>query len=526
MSVDNTPGSEGQASDSFWRSLLYFNIYRVVVSGFLFAAGLWWPDLRPLGMQYGDTSGWVVQAYLLVSIAFVVIQTNWHPRFNLLLTCEVVVDVAVFTALMHLSGGIQSGFSYMILVVLAGASLVSHGRLTLFFASIASMSVLSEHVYSMLQDKADISSLTFAGTICAGFFGTAVLAHLLSKRVVASEALAKARGDQLVSQVKINAQVIHDMLDGLLVVDASGRVLQSNPSASRLIGAGIPPGGFLGEISKPLEEAYFAWRHKVSDEQFRIFNSAAVEIFRVRFVETGSDDNALIYLEDAARLRAEAQQIKLAALGRLTANMAHEIRNPLASISHAAELLGEENHRDVSLRLSHIITENTERLNRIVSDVLELGRRDRVQPEAIDLSQFFLSLKEEVLIWHPDHPDCLDVRFDPAFVVEFDRSHLHRILTNLLSNSWRYASGKPGSVSLWAQRDAAQSEVNIHVLDDGPGIRPEDRGRVFEPFFTTHSQGTGLGLYIARELCSANHASLELVPSNSGAHFKITLKQD
>ena len=511
-------------SETFWQSLLYFNIYRILVSMLLLISGIWWPELRPLGIQYGGSSDWIVRAYLLLAVAFVVIQTNWHPRFNLLLTLEVVADIAILTALMHLSGGIQSGFSYMILVVLAGAGLVSHGRLTLFFAAVASMFVLSEHLYSMFQQHADISGLTFAGTICAGFFGTAILAHLLSKRVVASEALAKARGEQLASQVRINAQVIHDMHDGLLVADSRGEVIQSNPSAARLLGLQTPAGRFLGEISPRLGDAYFAWRQRIAADQFMMFDGEGVEVSRVRFVATGDSDNALIYMEDSARLRAEARQIKLAALGRLTANMAHEIRNPLAAISHAAELLGEESVRGISARLSHIIADNAGRLNRIVSDVLELGRRDRIQPEAIPLKPFLESLGEDLLMLNADHGGWVQIECDPAVLVSFDRSHLHRILNNLLSNSLRYASGKAGCVKLTATSDPLAAQVTIIVADDGPGIPVEAGGRIFEPFFTTHSQGTGLGLYIARELAMANNASLELLPSNAGALFLLTIR--
>ena len=519
MSADIT--ADGRTSETFWQSLLYFNIYRLLVSTLLLLSGLWWPELHPLGIQYDGLSDWIVRAYLLLAIAFVVIQTNWHPRFNLLLTIEVFADVAILTVLMHLNGGIQSGISYMMLVVLAGAGLVSHGRLTLFFAAVASMFVLAENVYSMIQNRSDVSGLTFAGTICAGFFGTAILAHLLSKRVVASEALAKARGEQLASQVRINAQVIHDMHDGLLVADARGRVVQANPSVSRLLGAETPPGRYLGDIAPRLGDAYESWRRKTGADQFKIFDADAVEVSRVRFVTTGDSDNVLIYLEDSARLRAEARQIKLAALGRLTANMAHEIRNPLSAISHAAELLREESERGIAERLSRIISDNASRLNRIVSDVLELGRRDRIQPESIALAQFFAALRDDLLVLDTGDADWLEINCPADVHLVFDRSHLHRILTNLLSNSLRYASGKPGCVRLTAAGEGAA--LTIEVADDGPGIPSEAAGRVFEPFFTTYSQGTGLGLYIARELAMANNANLELLPSHHGAHFLIKL---
>lgn len=223
-------------------------------------------------------------------------------------------------------------------------------------------------------------------------------------------------------------------------------------------------------------------------------------------------------VELAEQVRINQQQTKLAALGRLTANIAHEIRNPLAAISHAAELLPEERRADKQERLIRIIGDNVQRLNRLVSEVLELGRRDRAQPEPVFLAGFLRQFLDEYAFHDPETRNRVTLAIDEKARLCFDRAHLHRVVENLLTNALRHA----GAVRLEARW--APSATELHIMDDGPGIPEAVRGQVFEPFFTTHGSGTGLGLYIARELCDASGARLELLDSTAGAHFRITGK--
>jgi two-component system sensor histidine kinase PilS (NtrC family) len=230
---------------------------------------------------------------------------------------------------------------------------------------------------------------------------------------------------------------------------------------------------------------------------------------------------ALIYLEDMGRIQEQAQQLKLAALGRLTANMAHEIRNPLSAISHAAELLAEDASAEVRGRLVAIIGDNTQRLNRLVAEVLELGRRDRAQREDIELATFLGQFVEEWYLHDPSSAGRIALDKGSSLVLRFDRSHLHRVLTNLVGNALRHATPTVGSVRIFASPGGKNGVIELHVVDDGPGIEESLRGQIFEPFFTTHAGGTGLGLYIARELCEANEAQLELIGEDRSAHFRI-----
>ena len=221
------------------------------------------------------------------------------------------------------------------------------------------------------------------------------------------------------------------------------------------------------------------------------------------------------------RIQQQAQQMKLAALGRLTANIAHEIRNPLSAISHAAELLREEKRTEGQQRLSRIINDNAQRLERLVRDVLELGRRDKTSQEQLRLAGFLESFLDEMAMHEQVDRSVFSLSLESDPVLLFDRTHLNQVLWNLLSNALRYCSGRPGAVRIEVRDLPSSERVELHIMDDGTGVDEEARGKIFEPFFTTHSRGTGLGLYIARELCEANDALLEWVDNQPGAHFRI-----
>jgi two-component system sensor histidine kinase PilS (NtrC family) len=247
----------------------------------------------------------------------------------------------------------------------------------------------------------------------------------------------------------------------------------------------------------------------------------------LRFVPVGARPEAgtVIFLEDLTRVREQAQQMKLAAIGRLTANIAHEIRNPLGSISHAAQLLLEEPENSPGMRrLLGIVHENTQRLNRMVNDVLGLNRGQAAFLETFSVDDFVRQFVAEIAETENVNPAIFVVRADSALHVLFDRTHLNQILWNLCRNALRHCRGQPGSVQINAQQVRDSRVVKLDVIDDGTGVPPPVRSGLFEPFVTTAPGGTGLGLYIARELCVANGAALDYVESATGTQFTLTCR--
>lgn len=516
----------GHLPENFWRSLYFFCWYRLGVVLVFLGVTFFFGHAQGFGAEDHELFVNVTFAYLFLALLFFLILKQFRHSFNLQLTAQVITDIVVLTLLMYSSGGLKSGMAFMLLVVLAGAGLVGQGRLSLLFASIATLAILLEQAYRVLRLDAGSINFINSGVTSIGFFATSITSYFLARRVRTNEELARLRGIELADQMNINQRVIRDMQDGVLVVDAAGQVRQFNPQAALLLGADeLASRPMLGDFSPLLAQHYARWGRQFSETTEDIQIPESNRLLRVRFLPAGDSGNALIFLEDMERVQAQAQQLKLAALGRLTANMAHEIRNPLSSISYAAELLAEEQRDDIRQRLTRIVSDNTQRLNRLISEVLELGRRDRAQPELLHLGAYVRTFLEEYAVHNKDVARIVALNMDESAMLNFDRSHLNRVLWNLLGNALRHCRGEAGSVRIDVRSVTTPLYVRrteLHVIDDGEGIDPELRTQVFEPFFTTHSSGTGLGLYIARELCEANNAQLEIRENSPGAHFCLT----
>ncbi len=519
--------------ESFWVSLRYFNVYRIAVVAVFLGTSLAYHDELPLAQHNRTLFLYACGAYLLIACVFQAVMFLMRERFNLQLTMHVFADIAAITLLMYASGGMKSGLGVMLLISLTGAALVAPKQLTFLYAALAAIAVLIEQGYWVLVFDAPTSNFLQPGLLSIGYFATAGITNQLAQRVVTNETLARQRGRALRSQQRVNQLVLADMQDGVMVLDRDGRVAQANPQSSRMLGVerltGLEFAALLPEAAAKLA----TWRREAlerPDTKPAVFDiSSRGRDLRVRLIDAGTEEEFTVaFFEDLTRLREQAQQLKLAALGRLTANIAHEIRNPLSAISHAAELLDEgqpppgAGGGDNS-RLTRIIRDNTLRLERLVSDVLQLNRRDRVEAERIHLTQWLRAFIEEFSRNESVAPERLRLETPRDAWVRFDRGHLHQVLWNLLRNAVRHATAAPGAVRIVVGGSANQVELN--VIDDGQGVTKAIQGQLFEPFFTTYSAGTGLGLYLARELCSANGAVLEYVDGGPGAQFRIVCEE-
>lgn len=527
MSVNADNLTEKISTVDFWRSLRYFNLYRLTLSSlFVLLAGMFGTSLS-LGARNWKVFFATSVIYAVVAmLSFITLRLRW-PRFNWQLAWQTGVDIAVLTILSYASGGIQSNIGLLLMVSLAAAGLISRGKITLFFAALASIAALLEHSYAVLHNDAEIAQFVQVALLCVAYFAVAWLAHTLAKYAVDSQELAQRRGRDLVSLSEASRLVMRDMQDGVLVVDDQGMIMQMNPGAARLLRQNAVPGSLLSDSFPMLSGQYALWKRTGNLNRDSVQLDVGVQA-RLRFVAIGRDTarGAVIFLEDMQRVRAEAQQIKLAALGRLTANIAHEVRNPLSAISYAAELMQEE-LGDEQQRLLQIVLENTRRINQIVQDVMQLNRRDRAQTEVFDLATMLRVFVEEFNLAEQLAPGVMTLVEGQGAEVCIDRGHLRQVLWNLCRNALRYGSKLPGSLAL--SIGMMGESVTLDVQDDGPGIPAEQQGKLFEPFFTTAPDGTGLGLYIAKELCEANGAQLEYHEQKGqtevarpGACFRIT----
>lgn len=519
------PDIDDSIPADFWRSMNYFNLYRLALVCFIVFIALAFDAEWLFGQIKGQlflVTGLLYAAVVILS--FVPLRLRWL-QFSWQLSGQVCSDIIALTVLAHASGGIQSSVGLLLMVSMAVAGIISRGRITLFFAALASIAALLEHSYSVLYDDAPVTQYIQVGLLCVSYFAVAGLAHKLAQYALDSQKLAQRRGRDLIGMAEANRLVMRDMQDGVLVVDEHDRIVQMNPSASRLLHSTEASDSHLADSFPLLHEQYLLWKNNAMNARTTLQLDGGLQA-RLRFigVERDMSQGAVIFLEDMRHVQAEAQQIKLAALGRLTANLAHEVRNPLSAISYATELLQEEPGDARQARLLQLIRDNTQRINRIVQDVMQLNRRDRAQPETFDLAAFLPVFIDEFNQAERAEPGVLVLRAEQECMVTFDRGHFRQVLWNLCRNGLHFGQHLPGSLALLA--GVERGRVMLEVQDDGPGISAEHQTKLFEPFFTTAEQGTGLGLYIARELCEANGAWLEYhEPAGerkSGAGFRIT----
>ncbi|MFT5395667.1 MAG: two-component system sensor histidine kinase PilS (NtrC family) [Gammaproteobacteria bacterium] len=528
--MDNTtrkvPGSHYQKSVN-WQALAYFNFYRVLLSG-LFILLIYIGQLpQPLGVLNEKLFSLVSQVYLILAIIFSFFVNKRYPRYNLQIALHVLVDIGALTLLMYSSNGLSSGFGMLIIIAVAGGSILREGRISILFAAIATFAVLSHELYIQFFRYIDTFNYTHAGILGATFFITAIIGNMLSARVRQTEALAKQQAIEINELAKLNEHIVQRMQAGIIVLDSDRNILLINESAKSLLGDdGENTNKIFHFISNHIKSYIDGWLNNNGKQNVIIkLRDGEVEL-QASFIKLNlvSNYQILVFLEDIGRLRQHAQQLKLASLGRLTASIAHEVRNPLGAINHAGQLLHEsETLTDEDQRLTEIINDHSLRINNIIENVLSVSRRGQTTPEKFDIVTWMkkfigefdarFSLTEKSVI--------LDVNKKNIFV-RMDPSQLYQVIWNLCENAIRYSRGKPMITLVCDISDETQRPY-IDIIDYGEGMSDAVKAQLFEPFFTTEVKGSGLGLYLARELCEANQASLSLYStSTDGTTFRLS----
>lgn len=507
--------------DSFWRSLVHLNHFRLFLACALGVTGLLSgePFTR---LDHPVLFTLTCAAYFLGALLFHRPLIKRSDAFEHQVVRQVITDLACLSLLMHLSGGNASGMGLLLIVTVAAVGMLPETRAVLFWAAVASLVVLGEQTLQLIGFAADVVGFVRAGLLSLGFFGVALLSHALARGALAAAALAREKSRQAESLARINERVIQELPYAVLAVNGEGEVLQYNARAESLLATRFRPGCSLVHCAPALAGLWQDWRQGGCVPEHPFHTGADGRRLRARFIELEPTrrEGAVVVLEDMTDLEAQAQKMKLASLGMLTANLAHEIRNPLSAISHAAGLLKEDAREGIAPKLTRIIEDHVRRLNGLVEDVLSLNRRDRLRREQVDLEEFLPAFVQQFSQREAVGPGVVEMHLPPEAAVCMDRGHLEQILWNLMRNAWRYCSRQPGSIRILVETGPVRTE--IEVGNDGPPITLEVRTHLFEPFYTTDKQGTGLGLYIARELAEANRAELRYVEAQTGARFRLT----
>ena len=510
------------------RELYFFTLYRVLEAGIL--AGLLFSPLSGmLGESEAPMLGTVVTAfYLLFAVLMMLFgrKTRWLTPMVLVGAC---VDIVVAALITHALPQATAGIAMLLLFNVAAAALLLSFRWGMAVTVLAPLIMSAEFVWSLDNVNRPVAELIM---FAISYLAVGYLASRAGQRTRSSEALADQRGLEVANLFEVNELIIRRMRTGVLVVDADNRIKLANEAASLLLGDGSEGendghGIHLPQVAPELARRLQQWRNGWQNDETPLQLSPDQTEVQPRFARLlAGSELSLVFLDDASVVSRRAESLTLSALGRFSASLAHEIRNPLAAINYAVQLLEESKSIiDGDRRLLQIIHQQCQRTNGIVESVLGLARRERASPEHVDLNGYVRRFVDEYQQNMSIETDSLETvigaRAVPALV---DLRHLQQILTVLVHNALNYGRlpGEPARVRLRVFQ--ADNRPMIDVLDRGPGIPEAVAAQLFRPFFTTSEHGTGLGLYIARELCRANQASLEFVAvPGGGSCFRVTL---
>jgi len=514
-----------------WKPLRLLTFYRLILAGLLTVLFFGVADSTSLGIQQPRVYALTCLAYLAFSLVAGFTARLRKPGYELQAVAQILTDIVAITLLIFASGGLASSLGVLLIITVATGSILLPGRMAFLFAAVATMAVMGGEFYSnLLEGGSRTAGYTQSGLLGIALFTTAALTYLLARRIHESEALARRRGVDIANLSKLNALIVQRLQAGIIVTDHEHRIRLINDTARKLLGLRVAAADkLLAMLSPPLFEQLEKWRRTHDQEPVLLKDEARGVNVLAHFTLLGTEEGigALIFLEDTATMAKQAQQLKLASLGRLTASIAHEIRNPLGAISHATQLLSESQALDHGdRRLTSIIGDQTRRVNTVVENVLQLSRPGTSLPQHIRLHDWLERFADEFAHSGNCPAEHISVAVAPADLeVYMDPSLLHQVVWNLCQNAVRHSGMQPADIRLILKgsRPGSSRRPQLDIIDNGPGIAPDMADKIFEPFFTTRSSGTGLGLYIAREICESNQATLTYVPSaDGGSHFRIT----
>ncbi|MGC8121929.1 ATP-binding protein [Marinobacter sp. VGCF2001] len=511
-----------------------YNHYRVVISLVLLGLLFFDPfttDTKFRWLEYYQAG---IVIYLAINgFTAMALLSGIQPRQRHI-TLSILIDILVLHGLLLASTGITNGLANLVIVSVAAGNILTPSRIGTFYAALAAICSLGISGWAVIAINGTADDIVRAGSLGILYFAAAFVLQSISRRMIRSEALASSRARSLQELEEINQQIIQRMRTGILVLDRAGHIRLANAAAEELLFGASPHTEDIEHRARhlpaPLRQGLEAWLRNPNMRIEPFQASGTSPLLQANFTQLDQEqgDLVLVFIEDMSKVTQQAQQMKLASLGRLTAGIAHEIRNPLGAISHAAQLMEESpNLDDGDLRMLDIIRRHSRRVNGIIENVLDLSRRRAANSELIDVGEWLQEFQHDFLqtVEGEDAPTIELVLEAPLPQARFDKSQIEQVMVNLCDNGLRYSKQQTGQnqIQLIAGATEDRERAYVDVRDFGPGIGAEHRQSVFEPFFTTDKSGTGLGLYLARELCEANQAHLSLVDDEQpGCRFRIT----
>ncbi|MCK5726548.1 MAG: HAMP domain-containing histidine kinase [Thiotrichaceae bacterium] len=530
ISHDVEPVAFFSTGSAPWAQLQFYNIYRLVLAGALLMVGLTehlLPESLILNNKlYSDVIAIFTVIVIIENIAGYLQWPDYAKQIYLLS----ITDIASLLLIIYASGGVSFGIGILLVIPVIIPNLFRPGHLSLLLAAVTVIALFTVEVLSHQEALRPIQMATL--TVLSFFLLiSSWITSNWAGNVQRTAKLAKRQGMDLVNMSQVNQAVLDQLQMGVIVMGQDSHIDHMNNTAFEMLGSPKKwHNRSLKSFAPELDKWYSYWlknhQHKISSYDF---NHQEVMAMRARFVKMGARVNGtvLIYLLDTHEEGEKLQDLKLASLGQLTASIAHEIRNPLGAISHAAQLLTESDSlNSADTRLSQIIITNSKRMDGIIDTILNLSRRKNPTREAIHLKSWLNEFFDDFIEHTKLTKKQLSLVIEPSDLeIRFDSGHLHQIVSNLCHNAVRYAKKDSSKLSLFIQVGIPNHTKNVvmNVIDNGDGVPPDLTSRLFEPFNTTSTTGTGLGLFMCRELSQANGSKLEYIKlTNKGSCFRLS----
>jgi two-component system, NtrC family, sensor histidine kinase PilS len=526
MSV--TTATAPAPTDLAWRVIGLLNLYRLLVPLVLIAvqalAGPQWALLATHPRLFLSAC----VAYLTAGLLLIIARRLEWSSLRVVALVNSGVDAGAIALILYASGGVASGLGILLVLPVAAMAVLADHRDALLLAAVAAISVLIQQIVVNVDDGVPTTDYTTAGVLGGVLFLIALCTWPVANRLRESEAIVRKQELDLANLAQLSQYIIQHLRESILVIDAQDRIRLINESAAHILGdTNAVPEALLGEASPRLLYLLETWRKNQNntaifpspDQTFVAADGARV--VRANFAPLGGASPApvIVFLEDTSLLAEKVQQSKLAALGRLSASIAHEIRNPVGAMSHAAQLLAESAALEPGeQRLTEIMRTNANRVSAIINNVLQLSKREETRAETISLHMWTEEFQEEFCETMQLSAERLRTSEALSGVeVRVDPTQLRQIVWNLCENALKHgAADRPGeAVEIRHGRLAPTGRPFLQVMDRGPGVNPEHAERIFEPFFSG-GRGTGLGLFLARELAQTNGATLLYEPRHGG----------
>ena len=518
--------------DTIDRSRVFavYNVYRLVIGSVLFALFLSTAADQTAGENYLNQQLMGAGLLVLSSIilAFVATRTPLDSEpgiFSVLL-----LDVLATTLIAHPNAVLGGGFSALYLVTVAAASMLLRDRqLATLVAALATLSILVDTVFHLATNTNDQGGLLAAGLRGILIFVVSWIGQIVTANMTVAEQRALEATSEAERLQELNDEIVEHIQTGILAVSRDDQVRAVNDAARDLLNLGHRGAQSVESIDPNLALALEEWRAGGGQrpQPFQPKGVTRTVLPRFTSIDETRAGEALLFIDDYTPITQFAQSLKLNSLGRLTGSIAHEIRNPLAAVSNAVQLLAETQYERIrSYHLTSIMLNNTQRINDTVNHVLELSRRVPPDFKALNLDIWIPDYLEEFKEGRADQPTIYLQQETPVSITA-DEKQLKRVLDNLLDNALRHSELKTGQLEAHLAVSASPSSNLCHldIIDFGDGVPESSQSRLFEPFFTTTASGTGLGLYLCKELCESNGADLRYRRTEAGeSAFRVSLK--